>query len=157
MALVSLDAAKAERLREKAREVEQDPNSVNVFPSPSLPLNETDKERTAQALHDSDALYQLGRAHHFGLGGMAVDLNMALAYYEVAAAAGHVDAAGERDTLRQRLHPDFGKRPVHEVAAEALSHSKSYPALSALAVAAPSRVKRSRSLARLDSLDSGME
>ncbi len=103
---------------------------------------------------DPATLYLLGRAHHFGLAGLAPDLEMALACYEMSAAEGHRDAVVARDRLRSSLHPEL------EVAARSpcLPHSRSVPAMSVVQTEEPARVrKRSRSLTRIDSFDSGLE
>ncbi len=119
---------------------------------------------------EPESVYLLGRVHHFGLGGAAVDLELALACYEVAAAAGHGEAAVARDLLRKEVLPQHANKTVLTTDTEdyddgdshyssissspTLSQSKSFPTLTEIAKAG--NRKRSGSIARLDSLDSGL-
>jgi len=91
---------------------------------------------------DSDVLYRLGRAHQSGIMGAALDPQLAEAYYAESAALGHAKAAAALASLR---------RPARV----SLAPSRSQPTLRAW-TGRMAGVKRSRSLARLDSLDSGV-
>ena len=84
-----------------------------------------------------------------GPDGVFVRVEGEVVMIDPAGQAAFTFATSARDELRRMLHPGEVK------VARSLSHSRSAPAISVMS-AQPSR-KRSRSLARIDSLDSGLE
>ncbi len=151
--LAPLDSAKAEELLHRAEAAE----ASKVEEESSLPDLEHDRPQLQHPhpSNDPEALYLLGRAHLLGLSGMAEDPELALAYFEVAARSGRHPAATEaRDQLRRKLLCHLPEGEEEEVM-KRLPHSKSAPNLFQQQTRRTRR--RSRSLARIDSLDSGME
>lgn len=123
-------------------------------------FSETDPSCSGEAAmkEEPQSLFLMGRAHHHGLGGAAVDLPLALAYYSRAAAVAYEAGSPHRaaELALRQLELELGGRP----AAPPLSASKSSPSLEEEAPMRPVLERRkSRSLTRLDSAgaaDSGL-
>jgi len=106
-------------------------------------------------LPDKDYLYHMGRAHQLGMAGLPRDPPLAAAYYAEAASLGHKGATVALDALKGPVLSRDGTTDTAISTTGSLSHSKSHSTFQTAPMVFLSR-KRSRSLARLDSLDSGM-